>query len=76
MFVWESSSSQFRKSSTDDRDRKLEDSFGYNWENVPGLRLEAILRLGVFAEVEFSSNLLCSKEVVSLSQDENVASND
>ena len=52
----------------------LEIIFGYNYENISGLRSEVVLRLGVFSEVYGSLSLFCEIEVVGFSGDENVAS--
>ena len=54
LFVWESSSSQFRKSSLKDADKKREDNFGSNGEIVSELESEVVLRLDVLWKVDDS----------------------
>ena len=75
MFDCESSDSQFGKSLTKTVDFKFEDSFGYYRDIVSELRVEAVLGLGVFTEVEGSSILFCTIGVVGLLRDEKVAWN-
>ena len=65
---------QFRKSSTEDVEYKLEHGFGHNRENVSVLRSQAAARSGVCTGLDGSSILSHKAEVVGLSQ--SVASND
>ena len=55
----ETSNSKFRKSSTEDVEKKLEDSFGYDRENIAELKSEVGFRLGVIAEIDGSTILFC-----------------
>ena len=55
-------------------DNKFEDNDGYSRGTVPELRSEAVLRLGVFKEVDGSSILFCKTKVVCLYQNEVVKS--
>ena len=57
-------------------DKKLEAKFEYNREHVSELRSEAVLRLGIFTEVDGSSIFFCRIELLGSSQVENVVTND
>ena len=58
MILDETSNSQFRKSITENVENKLEDIFENN-KNAAELKSEVGFRLGVFAEMEGSTTLLC-----------------
>ena len=65
---YESSDWHFRKSSAENVENKLDDSYWYNRENVLEPKSEEVFRLCEFAEVDGPSTLFRKAEVEGLSQ--------